>query len=218
MDKALESYEELVKRDSSDEESAYKVGYIYFQKANYRKALDYLSLVSSSSNKYIESRRYMRIANLKLSEAAVSQKPVVKTPPKAPVKTPPKVAAPVKKELSKVVMKGFNGPTGIAKDSSGNLYVSNYIENSIIQISPDGKKKVLVKGNSINGPIGLAVDNYRNIYVANYLSNEIVKINAQGKIISVLKGISKPYYLYIDKSGMLYISEQGTNTVIRLKI
>ncbi|MDD3012814.1 MAG: tetratricopeptide repeat protein [Candidatus Gastranaerophilales bacterium] len=214
-DKALESYEELVKRDSNDDETVYKVGYIYFQRTNYKKALDYLSLVSSSSTKYIESQRLIKKANLKISELNAVQKAsqtiAAKTAPK-------KVEIPAKKELSKVVIKSFNGPTGITKDSKDNLYVANYIENSVVQISPNGKRTLIAKGAPINGPIGLAADYSGNIYVASYLSNEIVKINPQGKIISVLKGINKPYYIYIDKSGILYISEQGTNTVIKLKI
>jgi hypothetical protein len=226
-DKALESYEELVKRDLTDDETAYKVGNIYFQKNNYKKAVSYLSLITSDSSKYADSQKLIKKANLKINESNI----YAKTPPKVvkpvskitpPVKkvTPPvkKMAPPAKKEISKVIIKNFNGPTGITKDSKGNLYVANYIENSIIQIAPDGKRIILVKGGPINGPIGLCSDSIGNIYIASYLSNQIVKINPQGKIISVLKGINKPYYIYIDKSEMLYISEQGTNTVIRLKM
>lgn len=213
-DKALEAYEELVKTDPSDDDTAYKVGTIYFLKNNYKKALTYLSLVSSGNSRYVESQKLMKRANLKISELNAAQKASAK----APVKVPPKVAKPVKKELSKVVLKNFNGPTGITKDFSGNLYVANYVENSIIQIAPDGKRKVLITGNPISGPIGLAADSAGNIYVASYLSNAIIKVNPQGKILSVLKGINKPYYIYIDKSGILYISEQGTDTVIKLKI
>jgi len=216
-EKALEAYEELVKRDSTDDDTAYKVGYIYSQKNNYKKALDYLNLVAPGSMKYADSQKLIKKINLKISESTASQAPKVeKSVPAKPV--PVKVEKTVKKELSKVVIKNFNGPTGITKDFKGNLYVANYIENSIIQILPDGKRTVLAKGNPISGPIGLAADNSGNIYIACYLSNEIVKINPQGKIISVLKGINKPYYVYIDKSGILYISEQGSNTVIRLKI
>lgn len=224
-DKSLEAYEELVKRDSSDDETAYKVGSIYFQKHNYKKAINYLSLITPDSTKYTDSQSLLRKSNIKISElnASIIQKKVItKAVPKVvkpvnPVK-PVNSVTPVKKEFSKVIIKNFNGPTGIATDSKNNLYVANYIENSIIQIAPNGTRKILAKGNPINGPIGVAADSSGNIYVASYLSNEIIKINPQGKIVSILKGINKPYYIYIDKAGVLYISEQNTNTVIKLKI
>jgi tetratricopeptide (TPR) repeat protein len=229
-DKALEAYEELVKRDLNDDETAYKVATIYFQKNNYKKALSYLNQIPAGSSKYADSQKLVKKINLKTAQAttaektsttAVTAKPAVK-PVAKPVVKPVAKAAPakpvVKKEFTKVVIKNFSGPTGIAKDSKNNLYVANYIENSIVQVLPDGQRKILAKGGEINGPIGLAVDAVGNIYVASYLSNEVLKIDSQGKILSVLKGINKPYYIFIDKTGILYISEQDTNTVIKLKL
>lgn len=221
-DKALQSYEELVKRDSSDDEAAYKVGSIYFQKNNFRKAISYLILISPGSEKYTDAQKLMKRANIKISEAisprTSSQKLVQKVPQKQIHQMAQKSVKTTKNEITKVVIKDFSGPTGIATDSKNNLYVANYIENSVVQIAPNGTRKVLAKDNPISGPIGLAVDTAGNIYVASYLSNEVVKMSPQGKIISVLKGINKPYYIYIDKTGTLYISEQGTNTVIKLKM
>jgi len=220
-DKALQAYEEIVKRDSSDDEAAYKVGSIFFQKNNFRKAISYLILISPGSEKYTDAQKLMKRANIKISESISpkthSQKPGQKVAQKPVSKVAQKPKA-AKKEISKVVIRDFNGPTGIASDSRNNLYVANYVENSVVQIAPNGSRKILAKDNPINGPIGLAVDTAGNIYVACYLSNEVVKMSPQGKIISVLKGISKPYYIYIDKTGTLYISEQGNNTVIKLKM
>ena len=54
---------------------------------------------------------------------------------------------------------GLNGPTGLAFDSSGNLYVANYDNGSgttISKITPGGTVSTFATG--LNGSEGLAFD------------------------------------------------------------
>lgn len=192
--KAIDAYKELLKRNPEDGETAYKIAQLYYKRHEYSKSLGYLYLISTDSPKYAESQTLYKSIMKTINQTNASD------------------------QQSKVVVKGFKWPTGITKDSKGNLYVANYGISTITKISAEGQRTVFAKGKPLNGPIGLVSDAADNIYCANYLSGEIVKITPNGVMSSYLKGITKPYYLYIDKTGNLYISEQATNTVIRVKL
>lgn len=113
---------------------------------------------------------------------------------------------------------GFNGPTGIVRDSQGNFFIANYTENKIYKVNSKGDKSVFAASDEINGPLGLAMDDSGNIYVANYLSNSIAKVTSDGNVTTVATGLKKPYFLYFDNSGMLYVSEQDSNTISEIKL
>ncbi|MFH0702676.1 MAG: tetratricopeptide repeat protein [bacterium] len=198
--KALETFEELFRKNAGDGEVAYKIASIYYKKNDYGNAFNYIRQIPPDSPKYVEAGNLYK--KILISEQN-NTKIVEQTGSKGSIK---------------VVLTDFKGPTGIAKDSKDNLYVANFGNNSILQITPDGKRKIIVKDKPVNGPIGLAVDLFDNLYIANYLSNEVIKITPEGKITTILEKINKPYYLYIDNEGMLYVSEQGSNTVIKVKI
>lgn len=201
-DLALEYFTKVFRSNSKDYESIYKIASIYEKKGDYRKALDYASLIPSNSNRYLASIEIQKQAKLKISQQQARY-------------TAAHSAAPA--TTNKVILRNFYGPTGIAKDKEGNLYVANYTNNSIVKIYPNGQRKTLSQGGLISGPVGLAVDRSNNIYVANYKSNQILKITPQGTVGVILKWVKKPYYLFVD-GDILYISEQGNNSVIKLKI
>lgn len=114
----------------------------------------------------------------------------------------------------KTYASGFNGPTGIVRDLQGNLYVANYSENKIYKVSTDGSKTLYASSEDINGPIGMAIDNKSgNIFIANYLSNSITKITPEGETFTIATGLNKPYFLYLDNTDSLYVSEQDSNSI-----
>lgn len=108
-------------------------------------------------------------------------------------------------------------PTGIVVDEVGYLYVANYSDNLIFRITPTGEKIVYLKNPKLNGPIGLAMDEQGNLYIANYNNNSILKLSASHQLSTLIENIDKPYYLYVS-GGYLFISSQGSNTVVRYKL
>ena len=108
-------------------------------------------------------------------------------------------------------------PTGITTDSDGNIYVATFSDNSIIKITPDGKRQVFIKSPKIDGPISLASDSLGNIYVSNYNANNVLKITTQGIIEVLVEKLDKPYGLHVE-GNMLFITCQGSNSVLRQKI
>ena len=72
---------------------------------------------------------------------------------------------------------GFSQPEGFATDSSGNLYVANYDNDSVSKITPAG----VVSGfAAISDPEGMAFDSAGNLYVASIGSNSIEKVTPSG--------------------------------------
>jgi len=78
------------------------------------------------------------------------------------------------------------GPTGIAFDSSGNVYVSDFYSNTAVKFDHKGAL-LLVISKGIAQPEGIAVDKGGNIFVSNATLNNITVYNAAGTLIKTLK-------------------------------
>ena len=108
----------------------------------------------------------------------------------------------------------FNGPSSVATNSSGNIYVADFYNDTIRKITPDGTVITLAgaagvagstdgTGNSARfyGPEGVSVDNAGNVYVADYDNHTIRKITSAG-VVSTIAGLAG-YYGYADGAGSL---------------
>lgn len=140
-------------------------------------------------------------------------RPPTCTPPATPNPVPLLANATVR-----VVATGFSAPSGLAFDKVGNLYVANFITNSIDRIASDGTKTPFVSGVNLKGPIGLVVDEAGNLYVANYFGGTVIRINPAGISTVIASGFKKPYYLTIDRDGNLFVSQQEDNSVVRITL
>ena len=205
-DKALRAFQLLLRNSPGDDEAAYLVADLYYEKQDYEKALIYLNSVDKTSASYKDSLTLFKKINQKINDSVIDDA----------VKPSPASVPDVNKY--KLTFRNFTGPTGIAEDSQGNLYAANYLSDTIQVVQPDGKPLRVIKNDFIKGPVGIAIDAKDNLYVANYASNNVIKIDTTGAVKIVLKDVVKPYYLYFNKSGVLYVSEQDKNTVIRIGV
>ena len=89
----------------------------------------------------------------------------------------------------------FNQPTGIAIDSSGNIFVTDLSNDSIRKIDSTGKVSTVAGGNTgfqngsgieakFNEPYNLDVDFSGNLFVSDGRNNKIRKINLVGETIN----------------------------------
>ena len=94
----------------------------------------------------------------------------------------------------------FGGPTGMAVDRSGNLYLSDEDTSRVRRVSPDGTITTVAgngaccvasgdNGPAINAavpqPTGLAVDTGGNLYISDPRSHTVRKVNNKGIITTV---------------------------------
>lgn len=157
----------------------------------------------------------------------VAQAPqAVQTPatPSYPAAAPPGTPStdgPIPKAANstlRIIATGFSAPSGLAFDRIGNLYVANYMTNSIDRINSDGTRTTFCSGATIRGPIGLISDDSNNIFVANYNGGTVVKISPAGVSTVIASGFKRPYYLTLDKEGNLYVSQQEDNSIVRINL
>jgi sugar lactone lactonase YvrE len=131
----------------------------------------------------------------------------------------------------------LNGPTALAVDKNGAIYVSDFNNNRVRMFTPGGSINT-VAGNgisgfggdgaaavnaSLNGPFGLAVDGALNLYIAD-LDNSRIRVVAPGGVINTVAGnglavvsgdggpasqatLAAPQSLVLDGSGSLYVGD-----------
>lgn len=199
---AIASYSKINQLDPNDKETVYKLAELYYKVGNTERALFYINKISQTDDLYSKAQ------SLKNQITIASQKAAAKNALSTVNSAVPQ---------NKSIVDKFSGPTGLAVDSKGVLYVASYTDNCIYKVMPNGQSQLYSKSPQLGGPIGLAFDSMDNLYVANYAKNNILKINKAGQVYIFMDKITNPYYLIV-KGNYMYITEQGNNTVIKYKL
>jgi uncharacterized protein (TIGR03437 family) len=114
-------------------------------------------------------------------------------------------------------------PSDVAVDAAGNLYIVDFNNNRIREVSSSGTIVTLPNSATLNGPSGMALDASGNHYVADRFNNRIVKIASNGLVSGVagngverFSGDSGPATsarmnlttgVAVDQTGNLYIAD-----------
>jgi tetratricopeptide (TPR) repeat protein len=195
-DEALSVFKQVIIQNPEDYEAAYHAAWLSYKVGEYDKAKTYLSLIPDNVERYGDAKNLYKLMG-------TSPEPKNKDNP------------PPKKQNG--LYENIPSPTGITADEAGNIYVAQFGANSIIKITPDDKKILYIKNSKINGPIGIAFDGYHNLYIANYNADNVIKVSNGGAVSVLITNISKPYGLYI-KNGILYVTMQGSSSVLKYKL
>ena len=197
-DEALVIFKQIIVRKPHDYEALYKASVISTKLGEYDKAKDYLSLIPPSSEYYTRAIELAEKLNVNITQPDNNNLPSNVNP-------------------NSGIYENILSPTGITTDVDGNVYVACFSDSSIIKITPEGKRILFVKSDKLNGPVSLVADRAGNLYVSNYNTGTVLKISRNGQLIPFIVDLEKPYGLHID-GNMLFVSCQGTNSVIRKKL
>jgi sugar lactone lactonase YvrE len=137
----------------------------------------------------------------------------------------------------------LHGPAGLTLDASGNMYITDRINNRIRKVSSGGIIST-VAGNGtagffgdgaaatsaeINSPYGIVIDTIGNLYISDQNNNRIRMVNTSG-IISTVAGsgtggfsgdsagatlayLNSPYGITLDAARNLYISDDNNQRI-----
>jgi tripartite motif-containing protein 71 len=119
----------------------------------------------------------------------------------------------------------FNGPEGIAVDSLGNVYVTDYV-NDLVQKFDSNGAFITKWGSSgsgdgqFNGPEGIATDSSGNVYVTDFNNHRIQKFDSNGAFITKWGSwglgegkFNGPNYIAVDSLGNVYVTDYNNNRI-----
>ena len=138
----------------------------------------------------------------------------------------------------------FENPTGLALDSTGNIYVADYTAHTIRKISPVGVVTTLagtpdipgtIDGNGsaarFNRPSSLATDGVGNVYVADSANQTIRKISPSGTVSTIAGTVGtwgwaegsgtsaifySPWGIASDQLGNLFVADTNNNSIRKI--
>ncbi|WP_269455142.1 serine/threonine-protein kinase PknD [Mycobacterium kyorinense] len=123
--------------------------------------------------------------------------------------------------LSKYIVLPFTGlkePTGVAADSSGNLYVADTRNDRVLKLAAGSSTQEVLPFTGLNWPGGVAVDTAGNLYVTNIFNDRVLKLAAGSSTQEVLPftGLKSTVGVAVDSAGNVYVIDEGNNQVLKL--
>ncbi len=136
----------------------------------------------------------------------------------------------------------FSNPSGLAVDSSGNLYVSDKGNHSIRKINSGivttfagtgtaGANNATGTAASFSSPTGITMDSAGNIYIADTANHLIRKVTSAGVVTTVAGSVGQsgstnatgtsakfnnPMDLAVDQSNNIYVADQNNHLIRKI--
>ena len=113
------------------------------------------------------------------------------------------------------LMSGLSDPTGVAVDSSGNVYIADTGSREIKEWQASTQTLSTLVSSGLSVPYGVAVDGLGNVYIADPGDNKIEESRTATQTLTTLvsSGLNEPEGVALDSSGNAYIADWGDNAI-----
>jgi sugar lactone lactonase YvrE len=116
---------------------------------------------------------------------------------------------------------------GLAIDSAGTLYATDYSNCTVAKITPGGQVAILAGGSrgsadgqgtaaQFSAPTAVAVDRVGNLYVADSSNRVVRKVTPTGMVSTVVTGLGSLSGVAVGTDGTLYVGKQGATRVMSI--
>jgi uncharacterized protein (TIGR03437 family) len=115
------------------------------------------------------------------------------------------------------LLASFDSPLAVNTDTSGNLFIADFFNNTIREISGAGSviNTPAVGTGALGNPAQVVVDANNNMYIAEFGGNRVRKVAANGSVV-VYSPITAPAGLALDGLGNFYVTEFGAGKVLQI--
>jgi len=142
-------------------------------------------------------------------------------------------------------MADLDMPSGVAVDAKGYIYISDWYNNRIRRVAPDGMIQTIAGtgqdgfgGDSgpataaqLSHPMGVAVDSRGNVYIADSQNNRVRRVTPEGTINTIIGSgrrgdggdgpalsikLSFPHGVAVDRQDNIYVADTGNDRVRKL--
>ena len=105
---------------------------------------------------------------------------------------------------------GLSGPTGVAVDSWGDVFIAD--QRNVLEVPKSGPQTIV--GSGLSGPDGVAVDSSGDVFISE-LGN-VVEVPKSGPQTTVGSGIHDDTGVAVDSSGDVFIADSFNGRVVEV--
>ncbi len=106
---------------------------------------------------------------------------------------------------------GYRSPFGVAVDSAGDVFVADFGNNEVEEVTPGGTQTTI--GSGFSYPEGVAVDAVGDVFVADGGNSRVEEVMPGGTQTTIGSGFRYAYGVAVDSAGDVFVADSGNNQV-----